>query len=174
MVMVMVMVMVRVRVTVTVMVRVRVTVTVMVRVRVTVMVRVRVRVMVTVMVRVRVRVRVTMKYPDKYRQTSGLFSTNKGEEKGLFFYPTRKGAPLKIVASPPDGEWQHVSVSLPNRTPSWKEMCIIKDLFWDKDETVVQFHPPEKEYINNHPFCLHLWKHSLGHVTPPSILTGLN
>jgi hypothetical protein len=53
--------------------------------------------------------------------------------------------------------WEHVSVSAEHRTPRWDEMCWIKDLFWDKHELVVQYHPPESEYVNFHPYCLHLW-----------------
>jgi hypothetical protein len=55
-------------------------------------------------------------------------------------------------------EWEHVSISLKHRTPSWKEMCMVKDLFWGEDETVVQFHPKKSEYVNYHLFTLHLWK----------------
>ena len=55
-------------------------------------------------------------------------------------------------------EWEHVSVSLPNRCPNWLEMCHIKDLFWDKNEAVMQLHPAKSEYVNIHQFCLHLWK----------------
>lgn len=64
--------------------------------------------------------------------------------------------------------WDHVSVSLNKvvnrkreyveRCPTWEEMCHVKDIFWSKDETVVQFHPAEKDYKNCHPYCLHLWK----------------
>lgn len=58
--------------------------------------------------------------------------------------------------------WEHVSVHIVSdgkqRTPSWAEMCKIKDFFWDDTETVVQFHPPKSEYVNNHKHCLHLWK----------------
>lgn len=34
-----------------------------------------------------------------------------------------------------------------------------------------QFHPPESEYVNNHPSCLHLWR-KIGSEfeTPPKIL----
>ena len=42
--------------------------------------------------------------------------------------------------------------------PTWDEMCAIKDMFFGEDERVMQFHPPKSEYINNHPYCLHLWK----------------
>jgi len=115
-----------------------------------------------------------MKYPDKHRfKGASPWGTNNGDKMGLFYITTKKGAPLKVLASTPDSEWQHVSVSLPHRCPTWKEMCMVKDLFWNDDETVVQFHPPKSEYVNNHSHCLHLWKHSFGHVTPPSELVGL-
>lgn len=31
-------------------------------------------------------------------------------------------------------------------------------MFFGEDERVMQFHPPKSEYINNYPYCLHLWK----------------
>lgn len=78
-----------------------------------------------------------------------------------------------IVAS--NGQsWEHVSVSLDrDRCPTWEEMCMIKDLFWDAEDAVIQFHPPKSEYVNNHPYCLHLWKKIGENVEiPPSELVG--
>ena len=79
---------------------------------------------------------------------------------------------LRIIAS--DGmSWDHVSVSLPNRCPNWKEMSFVKDLFFDEDETVAQFHPKKSEYVNYHPYCLHLWrKQDEEFLLPPSIFVG--
>jgi hypothetical protein len=37
-------------------------------------------------------------------------------------------------------------------------MCAIKAIFWDDEETVIQFHPKKSEYVNTNPNCLHLWK----------------
>lgn len=54
--------------------------------------------------------------------------------------------------------WEHVSVSLPNRPPNWAEMAFVKDLFWHEEDAVMQLHPPRSCYVNNHPFCLHLWR----------------
>lgn len=67
---------------------------------------------------------------------------------------------LFLVVSSDGGGWEHVSVSLPQRqrSPTWEEMCWIKSLFWRDDETVIQYHPAEDDYVNCHPFCLHLWK----------------
>lgn len=58
------------------------------------------------------------------------------------------------------GGWEHVSVSpFKHRiTPSWEDMCRVKDIFFKGDEWVVQFHPPKEEYVNNVPNCLHLWR----------------
>jgi len=114
---------------------------------------------------------------EKYRITSGPYMTEEGDLFGMFFIPFAFGkTPLKALSSNFDGsqEWEHVSVSLPNRCPTWEEMCFVKDLFWDKTQTVIQFHPPESEYVNNAKFCLHLWRNSKTEtLTPPSILVGL-
>jgi len=67
------------------------------------------------------------------------------------------GVDLIIISSMGYG-WEHVSASAPNRTPNWKEMCFVKDLFWSDEETVIQYHPPKVDYINFNPRVLHLWK----------------
>jgi hypothetical protein len=97
---------------------------------------------------------------------------------GGFFVQGPCGEQLKIVASGADADdkisegWEHVSISTRRRPPNWQEMCFVKDLFWSEDECVIQFHPPRSEYVNNHPHCLHLWRHIDGHKLPPSILVG--
>ena len=66
-----------------------------------------------------------------------------------------------------DGDWEHVCVSVEGRVPNWHEMCFVKDLFWEPEECVIQFHPPHSQYINNYETCLHLWRHKNGHALPP-------
>ena len=53
-------------------------------------------------------------------------------------------------------------------------MCFVKTVFWDREDCVVQFHPPESEYVNDHPFCLHLWR-PVGVVIarPPALTVGV-
>ncbi len=34
----------------------------------------------------------------------------------------------------------------------------VKDLFFEESEAVMQLHPPKKDYVNSHPYCLHLWR----------------
>ncbi len=74
------------------------------------------------------------------------------------------------------GGWEHVSVSprKNNYTPTWDDMCAIKELFFDDDEAVIQIHPPKDEYVNNMPNCLHLWRaNDKEMVLPPAFMVGL-
>lgn len=114
-----------------------------------------------------------MKVPEQYRIKTGVFASDENyKNNGAFSVPFESYV-LSVIAS--DGEgWEHVSVSLKHRTPNWKEMCFIKNLFWGEDECVIQYHPPKSEYINNHEFCLHLWKPIGRNIeTPPNILVGI-
>lgn len=109
--------------------------------------------------------------PEKYRDKS--YSNADDGANGLFWIPMPKWQKLKVIVSD-GGGWDHVSVSLQNRTPHWEEMCHVKDLFFEPFETVVQFHPSIEEYVNNHPYCLHLWRSQTDlHELPPSWMTGL-
>lgn len=74
--------------------------------------------------------------------------------------------------------WEHLSISHRNKTPDWDTMCQVKDMFWREDEACMQLHPKKEDYINNHPYCLHIWKpikEELGVEIPlpPSILVGI-
>lgn len=97
-----------------------------------------------------------------------------------FFVIPRESGDLRILSSGEHhksengiGEWEHVSVSLDDRCPTCDEMCIVKDLFWNDGECVIQFHPPKSEYINNMPYCLHLWRYVKPFPLPPSIAVGI-
>ena len=92
---------------------------------------------------------------------------------GAFKLKLKHGQVLFAIVSDVWG-WEHVSVSRTDRCPTWDEMCQVKDLFWDKDDCVVQYHPPESEYVNNHPNCLHLWRPTEDALPrPPSIMVGV-
>ena len=70
------------------------------------------------------------------------------------------------------GGWDHVSVSAFKfwYLPSWKEMCIIKDIFFRPDEWVVQYHPAESSYVNRKENCLHLWRPQNEKLPTPPII----
>jgi len=115
------------------------------------------------------------KVPEKHRVMRGRMASNRADgNNGAFFIgaPLSK-TPLTVIASDGMG-WEHVSVSTPTRCPNWKEMCLIKKLFWDDDDCVIQFHPPKSDYVNNHPFCLHLWRPTNQEIPRPEwFLVGI-
>lgn len=111
--------------------------------------------------------------PNQYRiREDKLYPENSDGNYGAFLIPFESFT-LQIIASEGMG-WEHVSVSLPKRTPNWREMCFIKDLFWDEEDVVIQYHPAKSEYINNMEFCLHLWRPIDEEIpTPPKKLVGV-
>lgn len=122
--------------------------------------------------------------PEDYRVRSGRLGTTKAYgNNGLFIVPAiRRSAALRCVASDgtdweegglPLPAWEHVSVSTYDRCPTWEELCRVKGLFWDAEDCVVQFHPPRSEYVNNHPYTLHLWRPvGVDLPRPPAICVG--
>lgn len=96
-------------------------------------------------------------YVEKHRIRTGPFGSDESYGNNGQFLFKRKNKKLFVQVSDGAG-WDHVSVSLKHRCPTWDEMCWIKDLFFDDEETVVQFHPRKSDYINNNPYTLHLWK----------------
>lgn len=78
---------------------------------------------------------------------------------GAFRIEAPSGRKLNVLASN-GGGWDHVSVSVygTDETPTWDEMCWVKQQFFNPEETVIQYHPPESKYINFDAGCLHLWR----------------
>lgn len=106
------------------------------------------------------------------RVTDGPFaSTFTQGFNGVFHVRGSGGGKLRIVANTAALGWEHVSVSLEDRCPTWEEMCWVKGLFWEDEETVLQFHPAKSVYVNQNCFCLHMWR-PVG-FTIPSPPTGL-
>lgn len=105
---------------------------------------------------------------EKGRITDGPFASFYGDRFGAFmllFRPT--GGLLKIIASagdvadkdfPKGTRWDHVSVSLENRTPTWEEIAWIKSLFFDEEECAIEYHPPKSKYVNVTATTLHIWR----------------
>lgn len=108
------------------------------------------------------------------REIDGQFGSRESDGPNGRFFIMLNGIKFCIIASDGLG-WEHVSVSIPGakRCPTWEEMCAIKNLFWDPEETVVQYHPRASQYVNCHPYVLHLWKPVGEEIkTPPAILVG--
>lgn len=106
---------------------------------------------------------------EKRRVTVGPLASKKENGRNGAFLLGRQKDRLVVVCSD-SGGWDHVSVSRNDRCPTWREMCWVKSLFFDEDETVVQFHPKASDYVNIHPNCLHMWrKHDVEYALPPKI-----
>lgn len=125
--------------------------------------------------------------PEKYRMRTGQLGTNADAGRnGVFIFPAllaaHRLAVLRAIASDETGwieskmplpAWEHVSVSTPIRCPTWEEMCYIKNIFWDEEDVVIQFHPRKSDYVNFHPYCLHLWRPvGIELITPPPLTVG--
>ena len=97
--------------------------------------------------------------PNRYRIRHGDFASDDlACNNGAFEIPSIDGSVnLFVIASDGVG-WEHVSVSTALRIPTWDEMCHIMNIFWDKEATVFQFHPPQSQYVNCCKTCLHLWR----------------
>lgn len=111
-------------------------------------------------------------YLEPYRQRTEerlLYGENGDAGNGIFKVFV-SGKSFYCIASN-GGGWDHISVSRRSgKISTWEEMCAIKDMFFDEEEAVVQYHPRKSEYVNIHEGCLHLWKPQTVEIpTPPKI-----
>lgn len=111
--------------------------------------------------------------PNQYRIRQGMMaSADDYGNNGAFKVPV--GTRYATVVASDGADWQHVSVSFRDRCATWEEMSSIKALFWDDDDCVVQYHPPRAAHINNHPYCLHLWRPTRAPLPmPDDLLVGI-
>jgi hypothetical protein len=96
------------------------------------------------------------------------------EMAGGFINRQRKLGAMFSVEREADGKrWVHVSVSHRDRVPTWDELRSVKDWLLGRDTLVVQVLPPEAEYVNVHPYVLHLWHCLDGRPVPDFRHEGL-
>lgn len=117
--------------------------------------------------------------PNQYRIVTGRFKSDETiGNNGTFKIPSPTSSKnrrfLFILASDGYG-WEHVSVSAKIGEseiliPYWNEMEYIKNIFWDQDDIVIQYHPKKEEYVN-FANCLHMWRPiDIELPTPPIML----
>jgi hypothetical protein len=120
---------------------------------------------------------------EKGRIKDGPFATAHGDRFGVF--ALRFGASdcrLHVIYS--DGaDWSEIGLAGPafehasvtvrgqKRCPTWEEMCFVKSLIWGDTEWVLQYHPPAKDNVSVHDFCLHLWRPIGVEIPTPDPLT---
>ena len=82
------------------------------------------------------------KVPEQYRITKGELASDFLYGNNGAFKVFRGRTTFLIIASDGMG-WEHVSVHCltdgKERTPTWSEMCFVKDLFWSDDDCVIQY-----------------------------------
>lgn len=125
--------------------------------------------------------------PIQYRKPHPFFGLPENDNDGYFVlsHPTNNKLEINCIVGTGLG-WEHVSISLCKkargnkpksacrRVPNWEEMCYVKELFWSDEDTVIQYHPPKKDYINNHPYVLHLWRPTDKEIPrPPTEMIGI-
>jgi hypothetical protein len=101
----------------------------------------------------------------RLRKGHGAYNSDRSYgNNGMFVIPYTRDIWMRCIVSD-GGGWEHVSVHAVDRegnslgrTPSWEEMCFVRDLFWRPDELVIQIHPPHQEYVNIAEYVLHLWR----------------
>ena len=108
---------------------------------------------------------------EKNRRISGIVNSMDGFTATIHM-PTWVGS---VVCSDGAG-WNHVSISPFKKhiMPSYYDLCLIKDIFWNEEEAVIHVFPPKSQHVNNMPNCLHLWECTYKEmVLPPSCLVGI-
>jgi hypothetical protein len=69
-----------------------------------------------------------------------------------------KAAPAGIWIPPGELELWHLSVSHPDRYPTWDEMADVRYELVPDEVTMALLLPPRAEYVNAHEHCFHLWQ----------------
>ena len=118
-----------------------------------------------------------MKSIEEIKQNKYIEIKKEGRDGiGGVIYDKKTRVKLNFIMSWSAG-WEHCSVSITDRykrCPSWEQMCFIKNSFWNEDECCVEYHPAKKDYVNNHNYCLYIWKPIDKELpTPPSIMVGI-
>lgn len=74
------------------------------------------------------------------------------------------------------GGWNHVSICPYKKSvmPTYYDLCLIKEMFWDEEEAVIHVFPPKSQHVNIMTNCLHLWEcYYKEMVLPPSCFVGI-
>lgn len=53
--------------------------------------------------------------------------------------------------------WLHVSCAFADKLPSWADLREVKTVFCGPKRLALSIMPSEAEYVNIHPYVLHLW-----------------
>lgn len=116
---------------------------------------------------------------EEFRTSPPGYESKLGDTFGWFVFQNGNTQIRAMAVDGTETGWEHVSVTVAYksgkkmvpRTARWEEMHWIKEQFWNPEECVVEFHPPQSHYVNVHRHCLHLWRNVKEiFPVPPEIL----
>ena len=93
--------------------------------------------------------------PEKDKHKEGVFQINSNSSR------------YSVIASTGEG-WDHVSISGEYSLPTHEVMADVKGRFFNDGEVAVEYHPLKKDYVNNHPNCLHIWRPTEQKIPTPN------
>jgi hypothetical protein len=90
---------------------------------------------------------------EEYRRSGSISA-------GMAVYVARTGMLVMatVDATVRFGDLLHCSISYRDRNPSWREIRLVKDAFYGADRDAMIVLPRERDYINVHQHCFHLWE----------------
>lgn len=92
-------------------------------------------------------------------QPGGIWSTEQFDKFGRkYVHNLTFQTVIVSVSEEADGQiWAHLSTSFPSRLPTWGDLRKAKDMFLGEDKRAIQVFVPTSEWVNIHPYCLHLF-----------------
>lgn len=69
-----------------------------------------------------------------------------------------KAAPGGIWLPPNEKMLWHLSMAHHERYPTWDEIADVRYSLVPDNVTMAMLLPPMNDYVNDHPYCLHLWQ----------------
>lgn len=92
---------------------------------------------------------------------------------GVMYLQSLTHLSLIVSGEEHDGRrWIHLSMAHPDRMPTWPELVDAKEIFLGREEYAAQVIPPRSQYVNQHPFCLHLFAAADGPWPLPDFTGG--
>lgn len=74
------------------------------------------------------------------------------------FYTDRGHNILRSIETQDHGRLLHVSISHPDRYPTWEEIKEAKDYFFGDEKDAIMVFPRRELWVNIAPNCFHLWE----------------
>ncbi len=90
----------------------------------------------------------------------GYHLNSENDDGAAFEYQGVRGYHTVIISAAIELDqrrWLHVSVATPSKLPTWEQLKFVKEVFIGRNKQAIQVLPSEARYVNQHPYCLHLF-----------------